>query len=267
MATLEELLAQSLALNNEKAEIEKKRTEVANKQLELNNLIAEAKKAKELEKIQLITITKVQNGTVTIDTNGTPRIDVLDILRNTPSRFYDVVLQKNRIDIRYWNQFFESLQKCPNVEIVYAEKNKEALENYFSEKMWRISKSDKYIVIKNADRNIDLHKLDKIPSRMWNTVVKATVVPFSEGWRVIQVLPINEDTEYTPEVLELIEKQVEQRKKMDEVALNNNAEIPNPFINGMELKPFQKAGVFFAMTALGIEMPVMKEKKPEPKPW
>jgi hypothetical protein len=264
--TLEELLQQSIDLNNEKLEIEKKRLELAEKQLELNNLIAAAKKEKELEKVQVIIIEKIQNGYITLDTNGTPRIDVLELLRATPSRNYNHVTQRNTIDIRYWNQFKESLDKLPNIELSYLEKNKEYLENYFSEKLWRVSKGDKAIIIKNAERNKDLWKLSKIPSASWNTMVKATTVPYSEGWRVIQVLPLSDEVEYTPEVLELIQKQVEQRKKMDEVALKQDADIPNTFIDGYELKPFQRAGVFFAMTALGIEIPVT-EKKKEVKPW
>ena len=120
-----------------------------------------------------------------------------------------------------------------------------------------------------------MQRLSKIPSCVHNTQLKAFTAPFSEGWRVIQVLPLGDDVEYTQDVLTLIESQVKQRQKMDEVALNNNADIPNPFtgINPetnkvFELKPFQKAGVFFAMAALGIEMPkVETEKKPEVKPW
>lgn len=268
--TLEELLQQSIELNNEKALIEQKRKELADRQLEINNLITAAKREKELEKIQLITIESIKNEIVTIDTNGTPRLDILEILRTVPSRYYDYTTQKNTININYWTEFIERVKKCPNVEIIYNEKNKELLEEYFTEKLWKVSKSDKYIVIKRAARNKDLHKMDKIPSAAWNTVVKAITVPYSEGWRVIQILPISDDVDYTPDVLELIQKQIENRQKMDEVALNKDADIPNPFVGinpetkkAYELKPFQKAGVFFAMTALGIDIP----KKPEPKPW
>lgn len=260
MPTLEELLQQSIDLSNEKLAIEAKRNELAERTLQLNNLIAEEKKRKELEKIQVIIIEKVQNGVITIDTNGTPRSDTLELLRSIPTRKYDYVGQRNLIDIRYWNQFLESLNKLPNIEVTYLDKNKENLEAYFNEKLWIISKGPKSIEIKKAQRNLDMFKMEKIPSAAWNTSLKCITVPYSEGWRVIQVLPINEDTEYTPEVLAMIELQIQQRKKMDEVALRQDADIPNPFINGFELKPFQKAGVFFAMTALGLEIP-----KPKPK--
>lgn len=276
MPTLEELLQQSIELGNEKLALEQKRNELAQKTLEINNLIQEEKKKKELEKTQIVIIEKIQNETVYIDTNGTPRTDVLELLRATPRRDYNYVLQRNLIPIQYWNQFKESLDKLPNIEISYLEKNKEFLESYFSEKLWTVKLSEKYIVIKKAARNKDVGIMSKIPSAAWNTIVKAITVPFSEGWRVIQILPLNEDTEYSPEVLQLIEKQVEQRKKMDEVALKNDADIPNPFTgidpergSVYELKPFQRAGVFFAMTALGIEIPtiIKEEKKSEPKPW
>jgi hypothetical protein len=263
MPTLEELLQQSIDLQNEKLAIEQKRTELANKQLALNNLIIQAKKEKELEKVQVIIIEKIQNGKIVIDTNGSPRTDVIELLRATPSRYYNPINQRNEIDIRYWSQFKDSLDKLPNINLIYNEKNKERLEEYFTEKLWKVSKSDKYIVIKNAERNKDIGRLSKIPSASWNTMVKATTVPYSEGWRVIQVLPLSDDTDYTPEVLELIQKQVEQRRKMDEVALKQDADIPNTFIDGYELKPFQKAGVFFAMTALGIEIPSIEKPKPK----
>lgn len=261
--TLEELLQESINLQNEKLEVERKRNELAEKQLALNNLIIQAKREKELEKIQVIIIEKIVTNRIVIDTNGSPRTDVLELLRATPSRSYNPISLRNEIDIRYWSQFKDSLDKLPNIELSYLEKNKEYLENYFSEKLWRVSKGEKAIVIKKAERNTDMQRIvSKIPSASWNTMVKAITVPFSEGWRVIQVLPISDDVEYTPEVLELIQKQVLQRQKMDEVALKNDADIPNTFINGYELKPFQKAGVFFAMTALGIDIP---EEKPKPK--
>lgn len=260
--TLEELLAESIKLDNEKKAI-------AARTLEVNNLILEAKKAKELEKIQLIIIEKVEHNIVHIDTNGTPRSDIIEILRNTPSRYYNYINSRNEISIQYWSNFLEQINKAVNVEIKYLDKNKELLETYFTEKLFKVSKNEKVIVIHTARRNLEAsRRLSKIPSCVHNTQLKAFAVPFSEGWRVIQVLPLGDDVEYTDDVLELIEKQVKQRQKMDEVALNNNADIPNPFtgINPetnkiYELKPFQKAGVFFAMTALGLDIPEVKVVK------
>jgi len=267
MPTLEELLAESI-------ELEKQKKVLADKTLEINRLVAEAKKAKELEKIQLIIVEKVEHNIVYVDTNGTPRTDVLEILRNTPSRYYNYINTRNEISIQYWNDFVETVKKCPNVEIKYLDKNEEFLKTYFTEKLWKVSKNEKVIVIHAAKRNVEAtRKLGKIPSAVHNTQLKAFTVPFSEGWRVIQVLPLGDDVEYTEDVLALITQQVEQRNKMDEVALNKNADIPNPFTginpdNGKvyELKPFQKAGVFFAMAALGIAIPEI-EKKKEIKPW
>lgn len=266
MPTLEELLAESI-------ELEKQKKVLADRTLQINTAITEAKKAKELEKIQLIIIEKVEHNIVYIDTNGSPRSDILEILRTTPSRYYNYINTRNEINIQYWNNFIERINKCPNVQVTYLNKNKELLDTYFTEKLFKVSKNEKVIVIHTARRNLEAsRRLSKIPSAVHNTQLKAFTVPFSEGWRVIQVLPLGDDVEYTDDVLELIEKQVKQRQKMDEVALNNNAEIPNPFTginpeNGKiyELKPFQKAGVFFAMAALGIEMPV--EKLKEVKPW
>lgn len=266
MPTLEELLAESV-------ELEKQKRILADKTLEINNAIQAAKKAKELEKVQLIIVEKIEHEQVIFDTNGTPRTDILEILRATPSKGYNHFTFRNSVSVQYWNNFTESISKQPNVQITYLDKNEEYLKTYFTEKLWKISKNEKVIVINVAKRNVEAsRKLNKIPSCVHNTQMKAFTVPFSEGWRVIQVLPLGDDVEYTEDVLDLITKQVEQRNKMDEVALNKNADIPNPFTginpeNGKvyELKPFQKAGVFFAMAALGIAIPI--EKKKEIKPW
>lgn len=261
MPTLEELLEQSVELEKKKQEILKVQNELAEQTRIITAAIQEEKKKKELEKTQVLIIEKVANGWVTLDTNGTPRTDVLDILRHTPSREYAYSIQRNLISIMYWNQFLESIKNVPNLEITYLDKNKEQLEKYFSEKLWSVSKGTKSILIRKAERNNNIGLMSKIPSAAWDTNVKSFTVPYSEGWRVIQVLPISNDVEYTPEVLELIESQVLQRQKMDEVAMKQDADIPNPFINGFELKPFQKAGVFFIMTALGEKIP----EKPKPK--
>lgn len=255
---LETLLKQSIALEKDKKYIAERQATLAQRTLELNNKIAEAKKRKELEQIQLIIIEKVEHGLVTIDTNGKPRSDVLTLLGATPSRRYDWSSFRNTIDIRYFPDFLDKVKTYPNVEVKYLEKNEEYLKNYFTEPMWNISKGEKSIIIKKAERNLDTFRVQKIPSATYNTQKKEFNAPFSEGWRVIQVFPIGEDVSYTNEVLELISKQVEQRRKMDEVALNKDADIPNPFINDFELKPFQKAGVFFMMNALGIEIPEKK---------
>lgn len=272
MPTLEELLAESIRLDNEKKRINEERDRLGAQQLEINSLIIQAKREKELEKIQLIIIEKVEHNIIYIDTNGSPRSDILEILRTTPSRYYNYINTRNEINIQYWNNFIERINKCPNIQLTYLDKNKELLETYFTEKLFKVSKNEKVIVIHTARRNLDAsRKLSKIPSAVHNTQLKAFTVPFSEGWRVIQILPLGDDVEYENDVLELIEKQVAQRQKMDEVALNNNADIPNPFTgkddNGkiLELKPFQKAGVFFGMAALGIVIPEVK--KVEIKPW
>jgi hypothetical protein len=269
--TLEELLQESIRVEENKKRLRLEQEQLANRTSEINNLILAEKKRLELEKIQVIIIEKVQNGKVTIDTNGTPRTDILDLLRATPSRHYDFSIQRNYIDITYWEQFKTTLNSLPNIQTSYKEGNEEYLKNYFTEALWQISKNEKFILVKNADRNRELYRLEKIPSKLYNTQLKVNTVPFSEAWRIIQVLgEPSEFVTYTPDVLELILKQVEQRKKMDEVALSMSAELPNPFtgINPetnsvYELKPFQKATVFFMMTALGLEIP----KKPEVKPW
>ena len=110
MATLEELLAESI-------ELEKQKRLLADKTIEINRLIAETKKAKELEKIQLIIIEKVEHNIVYIDTNGTPRTDILEILRNTPSRYYNYINARNEISIQYWSNFLDLVSKAVNVEI------------------------------------------------------------------------------------------------------------------------------------------------------
>lgn len=259
--TLEELLQESI-------ELEKKKKELAAKTVEINNAIAAEKKRMELDKEQLITIEKVANGLITLNTHGTPRQDVLELLRATPSRNYDHIYQQNYIHITYWEQFKTNFEKLEKVKLVYKDELKEKLEQYFTEPLWHVKMTDKFIVIKNAERNTQMYILDKIPSKMYNTMVKAVVVPFSEGWRVIQVLgPPSQDVIYEADVMELIEKQIEQRKKMDEVALAMDADLPNPFVGinpesgkVYELKPFQRAGVFFMMNALGLDIP-----KPKPK--
>jgi hypothetical protein len=271
--TLEELLQKSIDLNNEKLEVEVKRNELANKTIELNAQIALERKKLELEKVQVIIIESVKNGYITIDTNGTPRIDVLDLLRATPSRYYDLVAQRNRIDISYWEQFKSSLDLLPNIQLSFKEQNEEYLKNYFTEPLWAVSKNERFIMIRNADRNREVYRLDKIPSKLYNTQLKVNTVPFSEGWRIIQVLgEPSEMVEYSPDVLDLIVKQIEQRKKMDEAALTMSADLPNPFIGinpesgkVFELKDYQKATVFFMMTALGLEIPKIPEKVV--KPW
>jgi len=76
-------------------------------------------------------------------------------------------------------------------------------------------------------------------------------IPFLEAWRIPEALERLETYEVSEEVKKIVEKQLEKRQKLDEVAEVIDSDFPQPELNGYILKGFQKAALEFAILAEG----------------
>jgi hypothetical protein len=209
-------------------------------------------KETELSRPQVIHVVYFANETIKFETNGIPRNDVLELLRITPSRYYNYATKQNEINIKDWGEFYNKFKDLPNTEVTFKDTLETDIESFINEPLLSVVYGNKDIEINLAKRSRDWYIFDKIPGKtILHKEGKSTVhVPYSEAWRLGQVLQSYEDLEIDSKTKELISKQTEARIKLDTLAQQTDCDLEVD-MNGHTLRPFQKVGVKFALLALG----------------
>lgn len=209
-------------------------------------VIRAKKKALELEKPVEIRMRRLAGAYVFI--TNTYRADILEELHATPGRQWREYDKENAIPVGNLAAFLERVQKRPNVTIAYNKDVDTAIHDYLYAPAYTVSLESKGIHIK-MNHQASSWPFQGVPGFSYNPEKKFFNIPLSEGWRFNEIISKGtiEGVVYTDDARDFILKQVENRLRLDAVALSEDApEYTNiPGLHGVTLRPFQRVGVKF----------------------
>jgi len=244
------------------------------RKIEEERLAAEAeRKRKELEQVVEIQVEKLTPYNVVIIRTAFMRSDLLAILRATPGRHYNHVGSTNDIQLKEWEKFVRSASALPKVEFQYLTGVEEQIERALKLPAWSVSidhtfdhnpfRIDRYW---RAERYIAFHRIPGYKD--YNKGLESyTVIPRHEGWRIIKLFAEypNEVVEYSEEAQAELEKQINVREALNEIAQKEDSLDPRimaltrlvekdgetkPWCEHMY--PYQRVGIEFGLESLEL---------------
>jgi SNF2 family DNA or RNA helicase len=211
---------------------------------------AEARKRLEEENSKLVSISifKLENGRVFLRCIPDNRSDVINIMKNTPSYYYDYYTHTSNFEVGYWKELEDSLRKLSNVKIEYDKGTVKTIDDYINKPHYFIKKTPKSIVVELHPLINYNTKLAAIPGNKYDWNTRMYNLPLSEAWRVYECIPPdgNVKVKYEEEALKFIEEQAGKKLELTEIM---KSEIYEPYkdidFNGYTLKPYQTTAVRF----------------------
>lgn len=200
-----------------------------------------------------VTATSLQGGAVICAITPDVREDVLTVLRGTPGRWFNGVSKTNTIPVEHWRSFVENVAKLPNLAVTYGNGTLGEIDNLLNAPRYSVSIStDKRQLAVKLGFKVLVNPL-RIPGATYSNKHNLYFIPISEGWRLWENLAKEAGVEWTDEAKELVLHDIEQRGKLDSIALSEDApEITCEFIaHDVILRPFQQVGIKFAEAAQG----------------
>lgn len=200
-----------------------------------------------------VTATSLQGGAVICAITPDVREDVLTVLRGTPGRWFNGVSKTNTIPVEHWRSFVENVAKLPNLAVTYGNGTLGEIDNLLNAPRYSVSIStDKRQLAVKLGFKVLVNPL-RIPGATYNNKHNVYFIPVSEGWRLWENLAKEVGVEWTDEAKELVLHDIEQRGKLDSIALSEDApevtvEFKDPTVNP---RPFQRVGIKFAEAAQG----------------
>lgn len=217
----------------------------------LEESLALAKQKKELAKIKPIEIRirRLAGSTVFLHCSAY-RMDVNSLLADIPERMYNGKENENAIPVGALDAFMRSAKALPNVTILSNAGVAEAIQEYLFAPPYTVS-IERSINIKLNREALTGYFYD-IPGFAFNNVKRTIEIPIGEGWRLKKIIDernLNESFVFLGDSADQIVKQVEDRMRLDSIALAEDVpDFPEvPGLKGVVPRSFQKVGVKFFM--------------------
>lgn len=179
------------------------------------------------------------------------REDILMYLRNIYGRQFDAYSSVNRIPIEAWPKFKEQVSVLPNVKITHLMGVETKINKLLAAPDFLIELDGKQFKVTTHPK-APTSLLRDIPGAEYFRDKLYWTIPYTEGWRLHKALDGYQSYRgeqygvlWKPDALDLVEKEIERRIKMDTIALQKDADIVIPFLNGHTPREFQKVGVEF----------------------
>lgn len=181
--------------------------------------------------------------------------DYREDVRNKISTLTGVTYKGNNefaLPIKYYEQIETLATNLPNVTVTYTEGTKENIDAYLNQPLYEIIMDSKGFVI-NVGEFGDIYKFEKILGAEKDWTKKRVRIPFTEGYRIAEVLQDVTGVVWAEDAKEFVVKQIESRKILAELRTKEDYELPKHFAqehwekNGIKARPFQNVGVAFAL--------------------
>lgn len=239
--TLEELLRQSLELQERIIAMKAVKAEEARAEAAKQN---ELRRAEELKRPVIVTFEKVRGNYIYVK-NEPYRDDILDIIKSIPNRVWSAADKSNVIPIGSYEELLNKLKQPPRVEVQYSNGTKEAIHEELYAPDFHCELGERQFLIK-ASRRAQAYNLRRIPGYDYDYNKSAHRVPLSEGWRLHEFSTTEEVKSFiwTDDAKAFVIKQIEQRLRLDEIAKATDVELEIPNLKAI-LKNFQKIGIKF----------------------
>lgn len=229
---LEDLERQLRELEEKKKDLERKKNLLSQKPLEIR-------------------ITRYGATNLHIETSGYNQTYVENVARKIPSRRWDAYLKKDTIEILDYTKFRYLLDQQTELKFnLHISKDvEEYIEYIINGPEVEIKLTEKDFVIR-LKPGVPTYRVfgDLSSIALFNNNDHLYHVPKNEAGRLLMQCPT---ASWTPDAKEYAQKELEHRQKIDEVALAEDAPDFDIDLNGHKLRPFQRVGVKFGVTAGG----------------
>lgn len=202
------------------------------------------------------TVVKFEKGSLHLKVGQEhPRTDIINELRATDGRWFDSIRTINIINGESWPDLKKRLEQLSNVTVAIDSLAEPAYlrwrdrPNYFvsmnkkEQLEVKVMKGDRYLISRIQGAQLADYRA--------GDAERGYTFPLAEAWRVYEALQKLEKVAWDDGTLEKIVKIVEQKKKLDEIALKDDVELEVDLQEGNELRPFQRVGVAFIEAADG----------------
>jgi SNF2 family DNA or RNA helicase len=206
--------------------------------------LEEERQAKLREEIQ-ISVEAVVNNRYVNFTLPKLRPDIDNYLKGTPNRSQTRAGLNNTVGVRYWPALRDNLAKLPGVTFRYAMGVEDSINEILTGAHFKVDIIDGRFHVLPTAMCINDWKLNNLPSTNkragdWHYTIQLVDTP-----HLVEALK-DENVDYSPKAQEYIEHQIRLRAAIDELALKEDfPELKVPFIDGLDLKAFQRVGVAF----------------------
>lgn len=160
----------------------------------------------------------------------------------------------NLVPIKEWAGLAQRLEVLPKVEIHWEDGVREKLDWMLSAPPWEVVLApgkNQFWVKPGPDVSRYGTGLSRIPGFEWDYKGNLARVPLTEGWRIPEALKNHEGIVYSPEAEKLILGELERRARLNEIAEQEDTEFAKELDGVFHLRPFQRVGVEFGVTANG----------------
>lgn len=175
------------------------------------------------------------------------------VMRKVPSRWWDSNAKEDDISVEHWERAREMiLAALPQVQFEMMNGTQEKVEAELAKPDYTVDLTGDSKFLTVAVGRADSLIIQRLPGSSFDNKKNYWKLPVTEGWRLYERLKDQVKVLWSDSALAIIKHDIEQRSKLDEIALRNESNLTVDFIDPTcKLRPFQAVTIEFAEAAGG----------------
>lgn len=244
---IQNVAEKELSIEEQLAALEAKKLELLEAKKKKDEEDERKRKEEEAKKPLTINVKLYGNNTITVKPKGGTREDLGGAMNTVPSSRWDTYSQSYYLDLRYYDALTKALSLLDNIKVEITEKDYETIEYLIRGPDVWVKLTEKDLTVKLKPFILAYHVFKQSANvAILNHNDHLYHVPKNEAGKLLLDLPTN--AKWEPDALKLAQDDLELRKKIDEIALAQDApEYDLALKNGDHPRPFQRVGVKFGM--------------------